>query len=70
MPVRIAVDRDKCQGHGMCVMHAPHSFIIDPDTGVAEVVPGGAARSSREALELAEQMCPVHAISILVEGDG
>jgi ferredoxin len=54
----------------MCVMHAPNSFIIDADTGVAEVVPGGAARSSREALELAERMCPVHAISILVEGDG
>jgi ferredoxin len=48
MPVRIAVDRDKCQGHGMCVMHAPNSFIIDADTGVAEVVPGArvAKRSS------------------------
>lgn len=69
MPVRIAVDRDKCQGHGMCVMHAPDSFVIDPDTGVAEVVPGGGARSSLEALELTEQMCPVHAITILVDGD-
>ena len=49
MGVRIALDRDKCQGHGMCVMYAPESFVIDAETNVAEVVPAGAARSSRES---------------------
>lgn len=69
MGVRIALDRDKCQGHGMCVMYAPESFVIDAETNVAEVVPAGAANSSRETLELAEQMCPVHAIRILADAN-
>jgi ferredoxin len=67
MGIRIALNRDKCQGHGLCVMHAPETFVIDPDTGVAEILPDGALRSSRESLELAEQMCPVNAIRILAE---
>ena len=67
MTFRIVLDRDKCQGHGMCVMYAPESFVIDAETNVAEVVPVGAARSSRETLELAEQMCPVHAIRIIAD---
>jgi len=70
MGIRIALDRDKCQGHGVCVMHAPETFVIDPDTGVAEVLPDGALRSSRESLDLTEQMCPVHAIRILTEAAG
>jgi ferredoxin len=67
MGIRIVLDRDKCQGHGMCAMYAPESFVVDEETNVAQVVPGGAARSSRETLELAEQMCPVHAIRILAD---
>jgi len=67
MGFRVVLDSDKCQGHGMCVMYAPESFVIDAETNVAELVPAGAARSSRETLELAEQMCPVHAIRILAD---
>ena len=69
MAIRIVLDRDKCQGHGMCVMYAPESFVLDPETNVAEVVPSGAARASRETLELAEQMCPVQAIRIVADAN-
>ena len=65
MGVRIVLDREKCQGHGLCAMYAPDSFALDADIGVAEVLPDGALRSSRETLDLAEQMCPVHAIRIV-----
>ena len=67
MSVRVVVDRDKCQGHGMCEIHAPEAFFLDPETNVAEVVAAGAARASRETLEVAAQMCPVHAITIVTD---
>jgi len=63
---RIAVDRDLCQGHGVCESEAPEVFSVSKDavlTVLAEV-PGDA---ERKGVELAVKFCPTHALSIVEE---
>jgi ferredoxin len=52
--MRIAADRDRCEGHGLCVDTAPEVYDLDDDAVVVlrhEVVPAalGCARSRRSA---------------------
>jgi ferredoxin len=64
MSIRIFLDLDKCQGHGLCVMCAPNAFDIDPDSGQAVLLPGAHLAASRASLLEAQKMCPVDAIAI------
>lgn len=63
---RIAVDRDLCQGHGVCESEAPEVFSVSKD-GVLTVLQEAPAAAERKAVELAVKFCPTHALSIVEE---
>jgi ferredoxin len=56
--MRIAVDRDLCQGHGVCESEAPGVF----EVGVLDTEP---PENRRSELEAAVRFCPTHALSIV-----
>ena len=61
--MRVTVDRSRCQGHALCVMHAPDLFDLDDDgqsRARADLVPGGQEPAARAA----EAGCPEQAIMI------
>ena len=63
MGLRIVVDRDLCQGHGVCESEAPELFEVDRDRKVRVLDPAP-DDSQRAQLELAVKYCPTHALSI------
>lgn len=60
------VDRDLCQGHGVCESEAPKVFSVSKD-GVLTVLHEAPADTERKAVELAVKFCPTHALSIVEE---
>ncbi|BBY96651.1 ferredoxin [Mycolicibacterium fallax] len=62
--MKVWVDRDKCQGHTLCAMIAPDSFVLDDvdghSTAVNEIVP----EDQQDAVREAAQSCPEQAINI------
>lgn len=62
--LRIVVDRDLCQGHGVCESEAPEVFSVSKDA-VLTVLDETPPEAQRRALELAVQYCPTHALSIV-----
>ena len=65
--MRIVVDRDLCQGHGVCESEAPTLFAVSK-AGALTVLDETPAEDQRQALEQAVKYCPTHALSI-VEDD-
>lgn len=63
---RIVVDRDLCQGHGVCESEAPEVFSVSKDA-VLTVLHEAPANGVRRAVELAVKYCPTHALSIVEE---
>jgi ferredoxin len=61
--VKIVVDRDLCQGHAMCEVEAPEVFTV-PKAGTVEVLVDAPASDQVDAIRLAVQYCPTHALSI------
>lgn len=61
--MKISVDRDLCQGHGVCESEAPEVFSVSKD-GVLTVLDETPPESQRAAVELAVRYCPTHALSI------
>jgi ferredoxin len=61
--MRIVVDRDLCQGHGVCESEAPGVFEVGKDHQVVVLDPSPAA-DRRGELEDAVRFCPTHALSI------
>ena len=61
--MKIHVDPDKCQGHTLCAMRAPHLFeLSDIDGHSSEVMSDIPAEEEVAALE-AVHSCPEQAIS-------
>ena len=61
--MRIEVDLDICQGHGMCQMEAPDVFEAQVDhVDILEPQPD---ESKRAEVEAAVQYCPTHALRIV-----
>jgi ferredoxin len=60
--MRIVVDRDLCEGHGMCEAMAHEYFELDDDvmTVLEEVPPD----SERVVVHAAVQACPALALSL------
>jgi ferredoxin len=62
--VKVSVDSERCQGHTLCAMIAPDSFLLSDIDGTAspvnEVVPADQQDVVREAV----LSCPEQAISI------
>jgi len=61
--VRIVVDRDLCQGHGVCESEAPAVFSVSK-AGVLTVVDETPAEELRPVVEQAVAFCPTGALRI------
>ena len=64
--MRIVVDRDLCQGHGVCESEAPEVFKT-PKNGQVDLLEEHPAEELRSKVALAVQYCPTHALKILEE---
>ena len=63
--MRIAVDRDLCQGHGVCVSEAPALFELERDK--VRVLNDSPPSGEHAAARLAAKYCPTRAIHIQEE---
>ena len=63
MSWKIVVDRDLCQGHGVCESEAPEVFSVDK-AGTLTILNEQPADEQRAAVELAVAYCPTHALRI------
>ena len=64
MSWRIVVDRDLCQGHGVCENEAADVFSVSKD-GVLTVLQETPPDTERKAVEAAVKYCPTHALKIV-----
>lgn len=60
----IVVDRDLCQGHGVCQSEAPEVFSVSPAGELTVLVPSPSV-AQRDAVEAAVRYCPTHALTLL-----
>ena len=61
--MRVAADRDRCEGHGLCADTAPEVYDLDDDAVVVlryEVVPPALERKA----EGGARVCPVAALRV------
>jgi ferredoxin len=65
--VKIRVDMDLCQGHGVCAGEAPELFKLDESTSKVIVLDPAPPESLRTKLTAAAKYCPTRAIKILEE---
>jgi ferredoxin len=65
--MRIVVDRDLCQGHGVCESEAPEVFSVSKD-GDLTVLDENPTEEKRKIVELAVSFCPTHALRIEEDG--
>jgi len=61
--VRVVVDRDLCQGHGVCESEAGAVFAV-PNKGVLVIVDESPSEELRSQVEAAVKFCPTHALRI------
>ena len=61
--MRVTVDRDLCQGHGVCESEAPAVFTVSKKK-VVEVLDESPAEELRPQVEAAVKFCPTHALKI------
>jgi sterol 14-demethylase len=62
--LRVGVDRDLCQGHGVCAGEAPELFRVDPKSGELVVLRESVPPELRAKLEAAVRHCPTRALSL------
>ncbi|WP_026917317.1 ferredoxin [Gordonia shandongensis] len=63
--MRIEVDLDLCQGHGMCELEAPDVFEAGRDS--VTVLESEPDESRRADVEAAVRYCPTRALTIVEE---
>jgi len=61
--MRIDVDRNRCEGHGMCEVVAPEFFSLDDD-GSLTVHSDGVAPTDESLVQDAVLACPVAALKL------
>jgi len=62
--MRVVVDRDLCQGHGMCVLEAPDVFALDKGDDQVRLLDGHPDESRRDGVLAAARYCPTTALTI------
>ena len=62
--MRIVVDRDLCQGHGVCESEAPDVFAV-PRNGQVDVRDESPPEEQRAKVAMAVKYCPTHALKIV-----
>ena len=60
MTLRVTVDRERCQGSGSCLFHAPDTFDQDEETKVVLLD----TRDADDAIRAAAHACPSGAITL------
>ena len=61
--MRIVIDQDLCQGHGVCESEAPAVFRVGDDRQV-EVLDAEPSEDQRAAVDAAVKYCPTHALAV------
>jgi len=61
--MRIVLDRDRCDGHGMCEAMAHEFFELDDDE-VLSILQESPPESERAKVHAAVQACPALALSL------
>ena len=61
--MRVVVDGDLCQGHGVCESEAPEVFEVGRDHQVLILDPTP-REDQRAVVDAAVRFCPTHALSI------
>ncbi|HLX87477.1 MAG TPA: ferredoxin [Acidimicrobiales bacterium] len=61
--MKVVVDRDLCQGHGVCESEAPEVFSVSKQ-GVLTIVDESPPESGRAQVETAVSFCPTRALRI------
>jgi ferredoxin len=61
--VRVVVDRDLCQGHGVCESEAPEVFSVSPK-GELTVIDESPPPELRDKVEQAILFCPTGALRL------
>ena len=64
--MRIVVDRDLCQGHGVCETEAPEVFET-PKQGQVNLLDETPSEDARPKVEMAVRYCPTQALKIVEE---
>ena len=62
--MKVWVDPERCQGHTLCSMIAPDSFVLDDIEGHASAATEDVAPEQEDAVREAAQSCPEQAIFI------
>jgi len=62
--MHVTADRDRCIGAGLCVLTAPKIFEHDDEEGLVTVIDGDPGAEYHDAIRLARELCPSHAIQL------
>jgi len=62
--MRVVVDEEKCQGHGLCRLSAPNLFFAREEDGHAYVKSEVVPPAQEELAQLAAESCPELAIEV------
>ena len=62
--MRVRLDTSRCQGHTLCAMIAPESFVLDDVDGHASAVDEAVPDEYEAQVREAAQSCPEQAIVI------
>jgi len=62
--VKVRIDTYRCQGHTLCSMIAPESFVLNDIDGHAAVVTEDVPREHEDRVREAAHSCPEQAIVI------
>ena len=66
-PLKVRVDRQRCQGHARCSALAPELFALDELGNAHEIGDGTVQRGLEDKAWLAKANCPELAIEVLEE---
>jgi len=61
--VKVTIDYDLCQGHGVCMGEAPEVFRLNDD-GEITILQESPPDGQRKKVQMAARFCPTGAISI------
>ena len=62
--MRVAVDRNRCESHGLCVATAPNVFELDDDDNL-EILDEHPAEDEWPTVRSAVASCPTQALSVV-----
>lgn len=65
--MKVHVDLDLCQGHGVCATEAPEVFSVDESESRVIVLDPSPAEALRAKVQAAVKYCPTRALRIVDE---